>query len=152
MLAVRRQRKPCRRRFVDVSAARRGRQTTKHAVQIEPVHSGVVSGTTVRALVLGRTTPPPVQRQLMSVSPRCRRRACVQEATYGPLGTTCTGCSLRLVASAALRQDGRGHAIARLQIHNSTYSGSAYCKRVPRTNCALRIKKCAPRLSSGIYF
>ena len=54
MPAVRRQRKPCRRRFVDVSAARRGRQTTKHAVQIEPVHSGVVSGTTVRALVLGR--------------------------------------------------------------------------------------------------
>jgi len=37
MLAVRRQRKPCRR-FVDVSAARRGRQTTKHAVQIERAH------------------------------------------------------------------------------------------------------------------
>jgi len=33
MFAVRRQRKPCRR-FVDVSAARRGRQTTKHAGQI----------------------------------------------------------------------------------------------------------------------
>ena len=32
-----RQRKPCRW-FVDVSAARRGRQTTKHAVQIEQVH------------------------------------------------------------------------------------------------------------------
>ena len=47
MLAVRRQRKPCRR-SVGVSAARRGRQTTKHAVQIERVH-----------------------RQLMSVSPRC---------------------------------------------------------------------------------
>jgi len=31
MLAVRRQRKPCRR-FVDVSAARRGRQTTRHGV------------------------------------------------------------------------------------------------------------------------
>ena len=30
--------------------------------------------------------------------------------------------------------------------------GSAYSKRVPRTNCALRIKKCAPRISSGIYF
>ena len=29
---------------------------------------------------------------------------------------------------------------------------SAYSKRVPRTNCALRIKKCAPRISSGIYF
>ena len=28
----------------------------------------------------------------------------------------------------------------------------AYSKRVPRTNCALRIKKCAPRISSGIYF
>jgi len=29
---------------------------------------------------------------------------------------------------------------------------SAYSKRVPRTNCALRIKKCAPRIFSGIYF
>ena len=28
----------------------------------------------------------------------------------------------------------------------------AYSKRVPRTNCALRIKKCATRISSGIYF
>ena len=28
----------------------------------------------------------------------------------------------------------------------------AYSKRVPRTNCALRIKKCAHRISSGIYF
>ena len=28
----------------------------------------------------------------------------------------------------------------------------AYSKRVPRTNCALRIKKCAPRISSGNYF
>ena len=28
--------------------------------------------------------------------------------------------------------------------------GSAYSKRVPRTNCALRIKKCAPQISSGI--
>ena len=28
----------------------------------------------------------------------------------------------------------------------------AYSKRVPRTNCALRIKKCAPRISSGICF
>ena len=28
----------------------------------------------------------------------------------------------------------------------------AYSKRVPRTNCAPRIKKCAPRISSGIYF
>ena len=47
MLVVRQQRKPCRR-FVGVSAARRGRQTTKHAVQIERVH-----------------------RQLTSVRPRC---------------------------------------------------------------------------------
>jgi len=31
-------------------------------------------------------------------------------------------------------------------------NGRAYSKRVPRTNCALRIKKCAPRISSGIYF
>ena len=30
--------------------------------------------------------------------------------------------------------------------------GRAYSKRVPRTNCALRIKKCAPWISSGIYF
>jgi len=28
----------------------------------------------------------------------------------------------------------------------------AYSNRVLRTNCALRIKKCAPRISSGIYF
>ena len=28
----------------------------------------------------------------------------------------------------------------------------AYSKRVPCTNCALRIKKCATRISSGIYF
>jgi len=28
----------------------------------------------------------------------------------------------------------------------------AYSKRVFRTNCALRIKKCAPRIYSGIYF
>jgi len=28
----------------------------------------------------------------------------------------------------------------------------AYSKRVSRTNCAFRIKKCAPRISSGIYF
>jgi len=28
----------------------------------------------------------------------------------------------------------------------------AYSKCVSRTNCALRIKKCAPRISSGIYF
>ena len=28
----------------------------------------------------------------------------------------------------------------------------AYSKRVFRTNCALRIKKCAPRIFSGIYF
>jgi len=28
----------------------------------------------------------------------------------------------------------------------------AYSKRVFGTNCALRIKKCAPRISSGIYF
>ena len=28
----------------------------------------------------------------------------------------------------------------------------AYSKHVPRTNCALRIKKCAPRISGGVYF
>jgi len=27
-----------------------------------------------------------------------------------------------------------------------------YSKRVPRTNCALRMRKCASRISSGIYF
>jgi len=32
------------------------------------------------------------------------------------------------------------------------HTDRAYSKRVPRTNCALRIKKCAPRISSGIYF
>jgi len=31
-------------------------------------------------------------------------------------------------------------------------SARAYSKRIPRTNCALRIKKCAPLISSGIYF
>ena len=31
-------------------------------------------------------------------------------------------------------------------------SARAYSKRVPRTNCALRIKTCAPLISSGIYF
>jgi len=31
-------------------------------------------------------------------------------------------------------------------------AGGAYSKRIPRTNCALWIKKCAPRISSGIYF
>jgi len=30
--------------------------------------------------------------------------------------------------------------------------GTAYSERVFHTNCALRIKKCAPRISSGIYF
>ena len=64
-LAIRRQRKPCRR-FIDVSAARRGRQTTKHAVQIAWV-----------------------RRQLMSASPRCTP-ACVQEATCRLASTTCT--------------------------------------------------------------
>jgi len=33
-----------------------------------------------------------------------------------------------------------------------TLSFRAYSKRVFRTKCALRIKKCAPRISSGIYF
>ena len=63
MLAVQRQRKPCRR-FVDVSSPRRGRQTTRHAVQI----------------MLAR-------RQLLSVSPRCKP-ACVLEASCIPANTT----------------------------------------------------------------
>jgi len=32
------------------------------------------------------------------------------------------------------------------------WDSSAYSKRVPRTNCALRVKMCVPRISSGIYF
>jgi len=32
------------------------------------------------------------------------------------------------------------------------YTRRAYSKPVPRTNCALLIKKCAPQISSGIYF
>ena len=35
---------------------------------------------------------------------------------------------------------------------NKGVGSRAYSKRVPRTNCALRNKKCAPRISSGIYF
>ena len=46
MLAVWRQRKPCRR-FVDVSAARRGRQTTNHAVQIEWAHRQLMSASPI---------------------------------------------------------------------------------------------------------
>ena len=39
------------------------------------------------------------------------------------------------------------------QQHSPSHrSARAYSKRVPRTNCALLIKKCAPRISSGIYF
>ena len=41
--------------------------------------------------------------------------------------------------------------VARVYLGMSATS-RAYSKRVPRTNCALRIKKCAPRISSGIYF
>ena len=52
-----------------------------------------------------------------------------------------------------------GHSSRRLglgrkglvQIPATTHT-RAYSKRVFRTNCALRIKKCAPRNSSGIYF
>jgi len=36
--------------------------------------------------------------------------------------------------------------------HAHAHGPRAYSKRVPRTNCALRIKKCAPRISTGIYF
>jgi len=38
------------------------------------------------------------------------------------------------------------------QMYVTPTHGRAYSKRVPHTNCALRIKKCAPRISSGIYF
>jgi len=34
---------------------------------------------------------------------------------------------------------------------DDTMKTRAYSKRVFRTNCALRIKKCAPRISSGIF-
>jgi len=47
-------------------------------------------------------------------------------------------------------QEGTGSAKDKLE--RRSQEGSAYSKRVPRTNCALRIKKCAPRISSGIYF
>ena len=36
--------------------------------------------------------------------------------------------------------------------HMQTIYARAYSKRVPRTNCALLIKKCAAQISSGIYF
>jgi len=36
--------------------------------------------------------------------------------------------------------------------HCFVLTSRAYSKRVPRTNCALRIKKCAPRITRGIYF
>ena len=39
---------------------------------------------------------------------------------------------------------------ARVCLVYDTIWARAYSKRVPRTNCALRIKKCAPRISSGI--
>ena len=38
------------------------------------------------------------------------------------------------------------HQLGHMQVCN------AYSKRVPRTNCALQIKKCALWISSGIYF
>ena len=64
--------------IVDVSAAQRGRHTTKRTVQI-------------------------VQecRQLVSVSPRCSL-TCVQEATCGLVNTICTEPSPLLVTSATL--------------------------------------------------
>jgi len=37
-------------------------------------------------------------------------------------------------------------------VTTSLMCSRAYSKRVPRTNCALRVKKCAPRIFSGIYF
>jgi len=38
------------------------------------------------------------------------------------------------------------------RLSRSIARSRAYSKRVLRTNCALRIKKCGPRISSGIYF
>ena len=82
MLAVQRQKKPCLEVCFDVSAARQGRQMTKHAVQIEQVH-----------------------RQLMSVRPRCRP-ACVQEATCGGSSSTSKASVLgrTIVTDPTIRQ------------------------------------------------
>ena len=44
------------------------------------------------------------------------------------------------------------HNLSGDELTTPKVSDRAYSKRVPRTNCALRIKKCAPRISSGIYF
>jgi len=60
-----------------------------------------------------------------------------------------------MVATAALRIGAVFAAVNHLLkpgMALSSPSARAYSKRVLRTNCALRIKKCAPRISSGIYF
>ena len=68
------------RRFVDASAARRGRPITKHTVQIEQVH-----------------------RQLMSGNQRCTS-ACVQEATCGPVKFVAGRSQLMNLAIPRLRR------------------------------------------------
>ena len=87
MLAVRRQRKPCRW-FVDVSAARRGRQTTKHAVQIELGQNFVqILNSTYRArrkvtsLIRIKTAPAAPRRQRVCPETRRGREHIVQETT-----------------------------------------------------------------------
>jgi len=70
------------------------------------------------------------------------------------LGDSWAFCSSRRkvdseVAAATWVQVG---SVLQVVIVRRSAAARAYSKRVPRTNCALRIKKCAPRISSGIYF
>ena len=67
-------------------------------------------------------------------------------------------------ADDGTKRDGRAARVSRrsvgivrdgvvaLAADGTLFRRRAYSKRVPRTNCALRSKKCAPRISSGIYF
>jgi len=67
----------------------------------------------------------------------------IVEAAYGPL-------ILRMSLNFTLLNADSGRYADALVSY--THFCRAYSKRVFRTNCALRIKKCAPRISSGIYF
>ena len=86
-LQVPKQQKMFCRQFIDVSAARRGCHTMKHAVYIDleywqPMSEG--------------------SRYIL---------ACVPEATCEPASTACTGSSQRLATSATLEElESHGHA------------------------------------------
>jgi len=67
----------------------------------------------------------------------------IVEAAYGPPGFK------NVIEFYVLNADSGRYADA---LVSYTHFCRAYSKRVFRTNCALRIKKCAPRISSGIYF